>query len=229
MSSVLFLGLLIGMQHALEADHVAAVASIAATQKTRRSIIAHGAVWGIGHTVTLMLLAGGAFYMGKAVEARIAEWLETGVGVMLVALGAHVLYRLWRERVHFHLHRHAGRTPHFHAHAHEPDAPHDSRAHDHNHPAGVPWRALFVGMMHGMAGSAALLVLTASSVVESGLAVFYIALFGIGSVVGMALLSAVMAVPLTYTARALTWGHRVLQGGIGMGTVALGLVIIVNG
>ena len=226
MTSVLFLGLLIGMQHALEADHVAAVASIATKQKTMRRIVAHGAVWGIGHTITLMILAGGAFLLGKTIDDEIAGWLEKGVGVMLVALGGSVLFKLWRERVHYHIHKHNDGMVHFHAHAHEQNAAHNGQAHDHTHPKRLPYRTLLVGMMHGMAGSAALLVLTASSVVEPELALLYITLFGIGSVAGMGALSAVIAVPLTYTARTLTWGHRTLQGGIGVGTVALGVAVI---
>jgi ABC-type nickel/cobalt efflux system permease component RcnA len=228
MTSVLFLGLLIGMQHALEADHIAAVASIATRQKTTRRIVAHGAVWGIGHTVTLMVLAGGAFLLGKSIEADIARWLETGVGVMLMVLGAAVLFRLGRERIHYHLHRHGDGLVHFHAHAHEPKAAHDHEAHDHDHPKGLPYRTLLVGMMHGMAGSAALLVLTASSVVEPEMALLYVALFGIGSIAGMAALSAAIAIPLTYTARALTWGHRFLQAGIGFGTLGLGVLVVLG-
>ena len=228
MVSVLFLGLMIGMQHALEADHIAAVASIASKQKTVRRVIVHGAVWGLGHTVTLMVLAGGAFWFGKSIDGDIAGWLETAVGGMLIVLGVGVLYRLWRERVHFHLHRHGDGKTHFHAHAHEDinRTAHDNSAHEHDHPKGLPYRTLLVGMMHGMAGSAALLVLTTSSVADPLLAVAYVGLFGVGSLFGMAALSAMIAVPLTYAADALTWGHRFLQGGIGIGTVVLGSVII---
>jgi ABC-type nickel/cobalt efflux system permease component RcnA len=226
MASVLLLGVLIGMQHALEADHIAAVATIASRQRTARRIIAHGAVWGIGHTITLMAFAGGAVLLGKSIGADMAGWLERGVGVMLVLLGGSVLYRLWRERIHYHVHRHADGVAHFHAHAHSPDTPHDRRAHAHDHPQGLPYRTLLVGMMHGMAGSAALLVLTASSVVDPVMAFFYIFLFGAGSIVGMALLSGAIAVPLHYTARALTWGHRVVQGVIGVGTMVLGGAVL---
>lgn len=226
MTSVLFLGFMIGMQHALEADHIAAVTSIATRQKTARRIIAHGAVWGLGHTLTLMVLAGGAFWFGNAIDPRLSSWLEVGVGVMLVVLGGSVLYRLWRERIHFHVHRHADNIAHFHAHAHQPNAKHDDPAHAHAHPEGLPYRTVLVGMMHGMAGSAALLVLTASSAIEPKQALLYIALFGVGSIVGMAMLSALIAVPLTYAAQTMTWGHRALQGVVGTGTVALGAFVI---
>lgn len=214
------------MQHALEADHVAAVASIASKQKTARSIIFHGAVWGLGHTLTLMVLAGGVFYLGASISDDVAGWLETAVGVMLIGLGGNVLYSLWRDRVHFHAHRHTGGTVHFHAHGHRHTTDHSDSAHAHKHPNGIPYRTLLVGMMHGIAGSAALLVLTTSSMANMELAFFYIALFGFGSILGMAALSAVMAVPLAFAAKALTWGHSVLQGSIGLGTVALGGFVV---
>jgi len=234
MFSILLLGLLIGMQHALEADHVAAVASIAARQSSLRRIVAHGAVWGLGHTVTLMLFAGAAILLGVGIGAELAGWLEAAVGVTLILLGGHLLYRLWRDRIHFHSHRHEGGLVHFHAHSHrgeageEPGEPHRDRAHDHAHPRGLPVRTLLVGMMHGMAGSAALLILTASTVADPWLAVAYVAVFGLGSIAGMAALSAVIALPLGYTARALTWANRSIQGLIGLGTTALGITIVAS-
>lgn len=222
MLSFFALAFLIGMSHALEADHVAAVGSMASRQTSMKSIVRTGAVWGVGHTLTLMAFAGAALVLGLAISDGLAGWLEFTVGAMLVGLGAHVLYRLWRDRVHFHLHKHDGHT-HFHAHSHagEPAAHHDPAHHDHDHQP-FPMRALLVGMMHGMAGSAALLVLSASTAptVISGL--FYVIVFGLGSILGMAALSAVIAVPLAYSARMLTWGNRLIQAGTGLATMALG-------
>jgi len=199
MTSVLFLGLLIGMQHALEADHIAAVSSIAARQSSVRRIVVHGAVWGIGHTLMLMAFAGAAIFMDMAIGERLASWLEGAVGVMLVVLGGHLLYRLIRDRVHFHAHRHDGGIVHFHAHSHRGESrDHEVSPHAHDHPRGLPVRTLLVGMMHGMAGSAALLILSATAVDSPGLGFAYVILFGIGSVAGMAALSAVIAVPISY-------------------------------
>lgn len=227
MASVLLLGLLIGMQHALEADHVAAVSSIAARQTTMRRIVAHGAVWGVGHTFTLMGFAGAAIVFGLAIGETLAGWLEFAVGGMLVGLGGHLMWRLWRDRVHFHGHRHGDGTWHVHAHAHRGErGRHAELPHEHAHPKGLPWRTLAVGMMHGMAGSAALLILTASTVKEPLLGLGYVSLFGLGSVVGMALLSAVIAVPLSWSARVLTWANRGLQGAIGAATAGLGLMVM---
>ena len=229
MTSVLLLGLLIGMQHALEADHIAAVASIAARQSSPRRIITHGAVWGLGHTLTLMAFAGLAVMLGTTIGDGLAGWLETAVGVMLVGLGGHLLYRLWRDRIHFHMHRHGDGVVHFHAHSHRGEArDHSASAHDHAHPAKLPVRTLLVGMMHGMAGSAALLILTAASVGTPALGFAYVALCGAGSILGMAALSAVIAVPISYSARLMTWANRGLQGAIGAATVVLGVWVIAH-
>lgn len=224
---ILMLGLVIGMQHALEADHVAAVSSIAARQTSVRRIVAHGAVWGLGHTVTLMIVAGGAIAFGLAINEALAGWLELLVGVMLIGLGGHVVVALIRERIHFHRHRHGDGITHFHAHSHKGETvAHDPRRHDHGHPRGLPVRTLLVGMMHGMAGSAALMVLTATTVGSVPLGLGYIVLFGIGSTAGMAALSAVIAVPLTWSARALTWANSGLQSAIGVATIVLGLIVV---
>ncbi len=227
MISVLLLGLLIGMQHALEADHVAAVAAIAARQTSRRRIVIHGAVWGIGHTIALMVAAGGVILLGVAIGDTLAARFEVVVGIMLVGLGGHLLYRLARERIHFHRHRHDDGLVHFHAHSHLGEArDHQRSDHAHEHPRGLPIRTLVIGVVHGLAGSAALLILTASTVGSPALGFGYVALFGVGSIVGMAALSALIAVPLGWSARALTWANRGLQGGIGLATLVLGLVVV---
>lgn len=226
MTSILLLGLLIGMQHALEADHVAAVSSIVSGQSSLKKIVTHGAVWGMGHTITLMLVAGVAILLGLTITDQMSSWLEFTVGLMLAGLGAHVLYRMYKDKIHFHFHRHGAAKPHLHAHSHADETQkHKQSAHDHQHSKILPIRTLFVGMMHGMAGSAALLILTASSVQDPMLGFGYVALFGVGSIAGMAVLSAVIAVPLSYSARALTWANRGIQTGIGAGTMVLGLVV----
>ncbi|MCP4328238.1 MAG: urease accessory protein [Alphaproteobacteria bacterium] len=227
MLSILFLGFLIGMQHALEADHVAAVSSLVARESSVGRAVRHGTVWGIGHTVTLMGFAGAAVLLNAAIGHDMALWLERGVGVMLVALGGHLLYRLWRDRIHFHTHRHADGKVHFHAHSHAGESgSHRLLGHDHTHARGIPFRTLLVGMMHGMAGSAALLVLSTAAVDEPALGMTYIVFFALGSVLGMALLSALIALPLALASRFLTLGSKVIQGAVGAGTVAFGVVIL---
>ena len=229
MFGILGLGFLLGMQHALEADHIAAVSSIAARRSHIGDIVRHGLTWGLGHTLTLFAFAGAAILLGRAIPDTFARPIETAVGVMLVGLGAHVLWRLWRDRVHFHRHRHGhgDGTVHVHAHSHAGEAlPHARAAHAHAH--GFRWRTLLVGLMHGMAGSAALLVLAVSQAASPAVGLGYVALFGIGSMIGMGVLSAVIAVPLAVSARWLTWANRSLQGAVGAITIAIGVTTIVE-
>ena len=230
MASILLLGLFFGMQHALEADHIAAVASIAVRKSSVGRIVRHGAVWGIGHTITLMTFAGTALFLDHAIDEVFSNMLELGVGVLLVGLGSHLLYRLWRDRVHFHAHRHANGVQHLHAHSHRDDREgHLASKHDHAHPGGAPVRTLLVGMVHGLAGSAVLLFLTTATVNDPVTGIVYIAMFGFGSVLGMVALSAFIAIPLSYSAYALTWVNRGLQSVVGAATVILGVAIIWRG
>jgi cytochrome c biogenesis protein CcdA len=226
MIGILGLGFLLGMQHALEADHIAAVSSIAARRSDIGDIVKHGLTWGLGHTLTLFAFAGTAIVLGHALPEHFARPLEAAVGIMLVGLGAHVLWRLWRDRVHFHQHGHGDGTVHIHAHSHGGEnTPHISAAHAHEH--GFRWRTLLVGLMHGMAGSAALLVLAVSQASSPAVALGYVALFGIGSMIGMGALSTVIAVPLAVSARWLTRANSGLQGAVGVITIAIGVMTIV--
>ncbi len=227
MFGILGLGFLLGMQHALEADHIAAVSSIAARRSHVGDIVKHGLTWGLGHTLTLFAFAGAAILFGHAIPEAMARPIETAVGIMLVGLGAHVLWRLWRDRVHFHKHGHGDGTVHFHAHSHAGEAaPHARAAHAHEH--GFRWRTLLVGLMHGMAGSAALLVLTVSQASSPAVGLGYVALFGIGSMIGMGALSMVIAVPIAVSARWLTFANRGLQAAVGIVTIAIGVRTIVE-
>lgn len=225
MFGILGLGFLLGMQHALEADHIAAVSSIAARRSHLGDIVKHGLTWGLGHTLTLFAFAGLAILLGSAIPDSVAKPIEAAVGLMLIGLGAHVLWRLWRERVHFHRHGHADGTVHFHAHSHAGEMqPHARALHVHAH--GFRWRTLLVGLMHGMAGSAALLVLAVTQASSPAAGLGYVALFGVGSMIGMGALSAVIAVPLVISARFLTLANRALQGAVGAVTIAIGIVTL---
>jgi high-affinity nickel permease len=227
MFSILALGLLIGMQHALEADHLAAISAISARQTSARKIISHGAFWGIGHTLTLMGVAGGALYLGLEISAKTSAWMETVVGIMLVLLGGNFLVQLIKERIHYHFHRHNAEKLHLHAHSHAGEkGAHEKFIHNHEHSNVLPWRTLLIGMIHGMAGSAALLVLTTQIISSPLLGLSYVGLFGLGSVFGMAALSALIAIPLSRSATALTWVNRVIQGGVGVWTLLLGAYVI---
>lgn len=227
--STLGLGFLLGMQHATEADHVAAVCSIASRRSGVREISRHGIFWGFGHTLTLLLVAGSCLILRTTIPDSLADQLEFVVGVMLVGLGGHLLYRIWRDRVHFHVHQHGSAMPHVHAHSHRNDPmPHSQSPHDHAHAEGMPWRTLAVGLVHGLAGSAALIVLTASTLESPWWGLAYVLSFGIGTIAGMGLFSAVIAAPITLTARSLTLANRTLQIAIGILTIGIGAHIIVG-
>ena len=227
MLAFLGLGFVLGMQHALEADHIAAVSSIAARRSKVGDIVMHGFTGGLGHTITLFLFAGAALVLGQAIPKHIERPLEAAVGIMLVGLGAHVLWRLWRDRVHFGQHKLGDATPHPHVHGHAGEVvAHAQSAHEHGH--GFRWRSLLVGLMHGMAGSAALLVLTVSQAKNPVQGVLYVLLFGVGSMLGMGALSTVVAGPIAASAKFLTWANRGLQLVVGVVTVSIGLHTIVE-
>ena len=215
---VLLLSLVIGMQHALEADHIAAVSSIAARQTNVRRIVALGAVWGLGHTVALMAIVGCVVVFGVVISDDLIGWLELLVGIMLVGLGAHLVFALASQRLPFPRSRRNPATMHFKTLSRsEPASPHSHK---------LSVRTLLVGMIHGMAGSAALLVLMAATLQSVPLALGYILLFGLGSIVGMAILSVAVAVPLTFSARSLSRVNYGLQGCVGLATVVLGTMVI---
>jgi ABC-type nickel/cobalt efflux system permease component RcnA len=227
LASILALGFLLGMRHALDADHLAAVATLATRTPSLGRTVMQGAVWGAGHTLTLMLFGGAVLVLGGVVPERAAAALELAVGVMLIALGADALYRLRRERIHFHRHRHSDGAEHFHAHSHQGEsAPHAQAPHDHRHARGFPARALVVGMIHGLAGSAALVLLSLETLRSPGWGLVYIAIFGVGSILGMAALSAAIAVPLRLTSHRLTHAYDRLSAAIGVATILLGCYIV---
>ncbi|PCH98068.1 MAG: urease accessory protein [Gammaproteobacteria bacterium] len=220
MITLLFFGFLIGMRHALEADHLAAVASISTKEHTLKASIKHGIVWGVGHTLTLFIFGVTVLLLDRSISAYTAEILEVIVGFMLVGLGVDVFRRLIKQKVHFHTHQH-NNTVHFHAHSHQEQS---KELHSHSHEK-FPFRTLFIGLMHGLAGTAALILLTLDTIESFTFSMIYIALFGVGSIAGMLLLSVIIAVPLRASSK-LTWLHNGLQAGIAVLTVSLGASII---
>ena len=224
--SILLLGFMIGMRHAIETDHVAAVASLATSSGSIGDTVRQGAAWGLGHTLTLFVFGSIVLVFDAVLPEQLAHTLELLVGIMLIALGFDVLRRLARDKIHFHTHHHDDGEQHFHAHSHVGERVHQPERHHHAHTEGFPLRALYVGLMHGMAGSAALILLTLQTVKSPITGLVYIALFGAGSMAGMALLSFVIAIPLRCSARGLTWLHNGLQGAVGCATILIGAFLI---
>lgn len=226
--SLMTIGLLLGMEHALDADHVVAVSTIVSESRSLRRSLVIGVVWGIGHTATLLLVGLVVLLFGIAVPPWAALSAEFLVGLILILLGIQILWKYKKKRIHAHVHRHSDELHiHFHAHeatdAHTHDEP-DAHAHEHQGPH--VRKPLFVGMVHGLAGSAALLVLVLSTIRSPLTGVLYILTFGLGSIVGMLTVSALIGLPFLLTRgrfERLHGGARVLAGllsiGIGCSTM----------
>lgn len=221
-------GLAIGMAHALEADHVAAVTAMRQRSDGIRAMVRRGAFWGLGHTVSLVAACLGASLLGLTMSGRLQAGVDLAVGLMIVALGANVLWRLHRDRVHVHAHDHDGeRHIHFHSHAGE-KAPHTASAHRHRHIGKADGKVMAIGVMHGLAGSAAFLVLMAATAQSIGEVIAYVAVFGVGTIIGMAALSAIISLPLNLAQRL---GGRYLAlttGGVGCAAIVVGSMLAVE-
>jgi ABC-type nickel/cobalt efflux system permease component RcnA len=228
--SLLALGFVLGIRHALEADHVAAVATLATRASSPRVTARLAAMWGAGHAATLFVVAGSVVLLGAAIPDGLARVLEGAAGALLIVLGMDVLRRLRRQHVHFHVHQHGGGVRHLHAHAHAVQAgdAHHAAPHEHEHAPLVFWRALLVGGVHGMAGSAALVVLSLQSVSSPLGALGYVAVFGLGSVLGMVLFSMAIALPFRLRARRLEGAWRSLQAALGAASIALGAWVVLR-
>jgi len=217
---MLALGFVSGMRHALDPDHVAAVSTIVAEHKDVWRSSRIGAFWGLGHTVTLAAAGLIVLAFKLTIPERLAIGFELAVGVMLVFLGLHVLLQLARDRFHIHAHEHGGkRHIHLHSHRHGPD-------HQHEHGWRYQWRPLLIGMVHGLAGSAALTVLVLSSLRSLLHGIFYLAMFGIGSIAGMMLISALVGSSFAYTARRFERANHALRVLAGVMSLGIGLAII---
>ncbi|GMU60983.1 MAG: hypothetical protein AMXMBFR34_27460 [Myxococcaceae bacterium] len=187
-------GLALGVRHAFEPDHLAAVSTLATEQKSARAGLLLGAWWGLGHTAALLLVGGSLALLEAQMPDRAALTLEALVGVMVVALGLRALKRAFEE----------GRTGAVTSHQHA-GVPHTHAATgDHLHLRGwtLATRPLLIGLVHGLAGSGALTALVLAEQPSAAARLSYIALFGLGSVAGMALLTGLAGVPLMRVARA---------------------------
>jgi high-affinity nickel-transport protein len=242
LTTVLALGFFLGMRHATDADHVIAVATIVARERNARSAALIGAAWGLGHTLTILAVGGGIILLGWVIPPRVGMSMEMAVGFMLCVLGLVNLRGItgWiREsldemrngparHVHSHAHQH-GDYVHTHVHAHEPEShPHDptrtpvSWLDRHFGRVGVYQlvRPLVVGVVHGLAGSAAIALLVLATIQSSRSALFYLFVFGVGTIAGMMLITAAIGVPFARTGKRFARVHRTLR--FASGAISLG-------
>ena len=218
--TTLALGFLLGIGHALDADHVVAVSTLVSQLRTLRRSSLVGIVWGLGHTATLFLVGLLVIFFKVTIPDRLTLSLEFAVGVILVALGASVLKGYRTGRVHIHVHRH-GEETHLHFHSHG-----GGEGHDHEHPMPRHRRTLVVGMMHGLAGSAALMLLVLSTIRVPGLGLLYIVVFGVGSIVGMLGISTLLSVPFVLTHERFARIHRGIRIAVGSASLVYGVWIM---
>ena len=220
--AALGLGFLLGVRHALDADHVAAMSTFVSQDRSVLRSCLRGTFWGIGHTAALLAAGVAVVAFKLQISPALEQGIERVVGLVLVLLGGHVLLRTFGAvSLHRHEHSHGG-APHIHVHVHVGDA--DEHRHFH------PWRGapqpLLMGLLHGLAGSGALLLLVLTTMPSPTAAVLYILVFGVGSTAGMLVLSGLIGVPFALT----TGGSRTLamslQLVVGAASILVGLLML---
>jgi len=239
--SIIALGFFLGMRHATDPDHVIAVTTIVARHRKISHAAVIGAFWGVGHTLTILIVGGGIILFGWVIPTRIGLSMEFSVGLMLILLGVLNLTGMlqWitdaftsatgiQGIAHSHPHSH-GDYIHTHAHQHDPEThPHAptetplSWSDRHFGRIGLyqVMRPLIVGLVHGLAGSAAVALLVLTTIRNSKWAVVYLLVFGIGTIAGMMLITGAMVLPFAYTGKRfsrLNGGLRIASGLISVG------------
>ncbi|HWN09284.1 MAG TPA: hypothetical protein VNO50_08465 [Pyrinomonadaceae bacterium] len=224
--ALLGLGLIFGLKHATEVDHVVAVSTIVSQHRNLMRSALVGALWGAGHTAALLIVGVLVLSLRITIPERISNWLELAVALMILGLGASALWRALQKgrEVHVHKHNHDG-VSHVHIHFHETTTRHDpeqSSPHTHAvHSIGI--KPVLVGTMHGVAGSGALTLLILTQIKSAWLGMLYLALFGIGSIAGMLLMSGLIGLPFALTSRNLSGLHHRLQAAAAGLSIAFGL------
>lgn len=199
-TALLALGFFLGMRHATDADHVVAVTTIACRQRGLRGAAAIGALWGLGHTVTILLVGGAIILFDVEIPPWLGLCLEMAVAGMLILLGA---LNLRREV----------RPVKDGAYVHARD------------PRSTAWRPLVIGVVHGLAGSAAVALLVLATIREPVWAITYLAIFGGGTVLGMMLMTTMMTMPLAAASRRIGSFERLIARLTGALSLAFGLAL----
>src|SRR5213596_3137424 len=213
------LGLLLGFRHAFEPDHLAAVSTLATRQGKLLDACRLGVAWAVGHSLSVGVVVGAIMLFGLQLPRRLWPAADFLVGLLLIGLGASVLVRYVRGRWHLHVHAHDG-GPHLHLHSHAHDA-----AHAHAHPQGDARRSLVFGLLHGLAGSAAILVLLVAAAPTRVAQVAYFVAFAIGTMIGMLVVSVSLAsVVRLASTRGARWA-TLLHVGSAAASVAVGLLL----
>ena len=246
LASLLFLGLLLGIRHATDADHIVAVATIVSRQRSLRGSAMIGGVWGIGHTLTILVVGGAIILFGIVIPPRLGLAMEFGVGIMLILLGvltltgiggmireaAYLIHGSSRAHQHVHahgdyLHRHAqsgAGAEHGH---HEDDTPLARLDLRFGRLPLYQWlRPLAIGIVHGLAGSAAVALLVLTLVRDPVWAIAYLLLFGAGTIGGMMVITLGLSAPFAFTSSNLPRFNLRLRAAAGLISFGFGLFLI---
>lgn len=237
--TIVAFGFVLGMRHACDADHVVAVSTIVARHRSIGGAALVGAIWGVGHTITILVVGIGIIAFSVVIPARLGLSMEMAVGLMLIVLGVMNLSGLTHRIFHgfsavransadrgdglFHSHEHRhGELHHLHPHLHLLGGHRDRQV------LGTlqALRALGVGIVHGLAGSAAVGLLVVSTIHNPFWSVIYLGLFGIGTIAGMMVISIGMAVPVAVSSAQSMKIERWTIVGSGMLSVGFGLFIV---
>lgn len=225
---VLAFGFFLGLKHATDADHVVAVANIVGKENKVWQSVWIGASWGIGHSIPLLVVGTAVMLIDGALLSRfesVAPYLELGVGVMLIYLGMSALWNVARGKLHIHRHDH-GQGPHVHVHASHVTDVSDQPAIDVHNSLFVLGRPIFrvksfvIGVVHGLAGSAAVLIAHLPTIDSVWAGFAYIVVFGVGTMLAMAVLTILLALPFKATAN-----KRSLHGAITAAAGALSIFV----
>ena len=243
--AILALGFMLGMRHATDPDHVVAVTTIVSGHRSMKSAALIGAAWGIGHTLTILVVGSGIILFKWVIPPRLGLGMELSVALMLIVLGianlSGTIRWIRRQRVaqargshvHSHPHRH-GDYVHTHPHGHAPEAhPH---AEDGTPLARIDrWlgtvgpyqlvRPLIVGVVHGLAGSAAVALLVLAAIKTPGWSIAYLLIFGLGTVAGMMVITAAISVPFAVRGAQFVRLQRSLRVASGLISLAFGLIV----
>jgi hypothetical protein len=243
--AILAIGFFLGMRHATDPDHMVAVSTMVTRQRSFAKAGLIGILWGCGHTLTILTVGSAIILFGLAIPARAGLTMEFCVGLILILLGILNLTGAMRwitERFspahppisgeHAHVHEHGSRL-HFHWHSHEPAIDHHAAALSLPRKleffSGLSWfqilRPVLVGIVHGLAGSAAVALLVLSTIREPRWAVLYLLVFGVGTIAGMMLITYILALPLTFIDGRFAWLNRSLIVGSGAISLAFGLFV----
>lgn len=216
--TLLGLGFLLGLKHAFDADHVAAISTMVSKHKSIKKSSLLGMFWGFGHTVSLLVVGFVILVLKASIPQKVTLSLEFIVGIMLILLGLNVLITINKNKIHFHKHRHCDKE-HIHFHSHK-------LAKNHEHAHKPLYQSLFIGLIHGLAGSAALILLVLTTVNSLLIGIAYTLIFGIGSIMGMILVSSIISLPIAIIPNEFEKTQKILRIGTALISTVIGLAVI---